>query len=97
MPQKKIKEIFLIKGLIIGFFGTIIGTLIAVILAFLQNNYKIIQVPEDIYFMNFIPIDIDVKQILMISLISLIASTLASYWPSSNSSRIPPSKALKYE
>ena len=97
MPQKKIKEIFLIKGLIIGFFGTFIGSLIAVILAFLQNNYKIIGVPEDIYFMNFIPIDIDFKQILMISLISLIVSSLVSYWPSIRSSKIPPAEALKYE
>ncbi|MBD31366.1 MAG: hypothetical protein CMG44_04160 [Candidatus Marinimicrobia bacterium] len=97
MPRRKIKEIFLIKGLIIGFFGTSIGSLIAVILAFLQNNYKIIGVPEDIYFMNFIPIDIDFKQILMISFISLIVSSLVSYWPSSRSSKIPPSEALKYE
>lgn len=97
MPRRKIKEIFLIKGLIIGFFGTFIGSLISVILAFLQNNYKIIGVPEDIYFMNFIPIDIDFKQILMISLISLIVSSLVSYWPSSRSSKIPPSEALKYE
>ena len=97
LPQKKIKEIFLIKGLIIGFFGTFIGSLIAVILAFLQNNYKIIGVPEDIYFMNFIPIDIDFKQILMISLISLIVSSLVSYWPSIRSSKIPPAEALKYE
>ena len=97
MPRKKIKEIFLIKGLIIGFFGTFIGSLIAVILAFLQNNYKIIGVPEDIYFMNFIPIDIDFKQILMISLISLIVSSLVSYWPSVRSSKIPPAEALKYE
>ena len=97
MPRKKIKEIFLIKGLIIGFFGTFIGSLIAVILAFLQNSYKIIGVPEDIYFMNFIPIDIDFKQILMISLISLIVSSLVSYWPSIRSSKIPPAEALKYE
>ena len=97
MPRRKIKEIFLIKGLIIGFFGTFIGSLIAVILAFLQNNYKIIGVPEDIYFMNFIPIDIDFKQILMISLISLIVSSLVSYWPSIRSSKIPPAEALKYE
>ena len=97
MPRKKIKKIFLIKGLIIGFFGTFIGSLIAVILAFLQNNYKIIGVPEDIYFMNFIPIDIDFIQILMISLISLIVSSLVSYWPSVRSSKIPPAEALKYE
>ena len=97
MPQRKIKEIFLIKGLIIGFMGAFFGSLFAAILAFIQNNYKIISVPEDIYFMDFIPIDIDLNQIILISIISLIISTLVSFWPSTSSSKILPSEALKYE
>ncbi|MEC9436759.1 MAG: FtsX-like permease family protein, partial [Candidatus Neomarinimicrobiota bacterium] len=97
MPQRKIKEIFLIKGLIIGFLGAFFGSFFAAALAFIQNNYKIISVPEDIYFMDFIPIDIDLNQIILISIISLIISTLVSFWPSTSSSKILPSEALKYE
>ena len=42
MPASKIKDIFLIKGLIIGFLGAVFGSLIAIFLATLQNNFKII-------------------------------------------------------
>ena len=42
-------------------------------------------------------LDIDLNQIILISIIALIISTLVSYWPSSSSSKILPSEALKYE
>jgi len=97
MPSSEIKDIFLIKGLIIGFLGTFFGSLIAISLATLQNNFKIIVVPEDIYFMNFIPIDINYFQILIISIATLIVSCIISYWPAMRSTKILPSQALKYE
>ena len=97
MPSSEIKDIFLIKGLIIGFLGTFFGSLIAISLATLQNNFKIIVVPEDIYFMNFIPIDINYFQILIISIATLIVSSIISYWPAMRSTKILPSQALKYE
>ena len=97
MPSSEIKDIFLIKGLIIGFLGTFFGSLIAISLATLQNNFKIIVVPEDIYFMNFIPIDINYFQILIISIATLIVSCIVSYWPAMRSTKILPSQALKYE
>ena len=97
MPSSKIKDIFLIKGLIIGSLGAILGSLIAVFLATMQNNFKIIGVPEDIYFMNFIPIDINYFQIITISIITLVVSCLISQWPAMRSMKIKPSQALKYE
>ena len=97
MPLSKIRDIFFIKGLIIGFLGSLFGSLIAITLAILQNNFKIIGVPEDIYFMNFIPIDINYFQVLVISIITLIVSSLVSIWPAMRSTKILPSQALKYE
>ena len=97
MPISQIKNIFFIKGLIIGFLGTILGSLISILLAVLQNNFKIIGVPEDIYFMNFIPIDINFLQILIISIITLLITSLVSFSTAVRSSKILPSQALKYE
>ena len=62
-----------------------------------QNNFKIIGVPEDIYFMNFIPIDINFIQILTISTMTLVITSFVSYSTSARSSKILPSQALKYE
>jgi len=93
----QLKIIFLFKGLIIGISGGAIGSAIALLIASLQNNFKLIRVPEDIYFMDFIPIDISILSIINILLFSIIFSILAALWPTLRASQIEPSEALRYE
>ena len=93
----QLKIIFLFKGLIIGISGGAIGSVIALLVASLQNNFKLIRVPEDIYFMDFIPIDISILSIINILLFSIIFSILAALWPTLRASQIEPSEALRYE
>ena len=97
LSKQKINQIFLIKGFIIGFAGSLIGSSFAVLIAFIQNNYKLIQVPEDIYFMDFIPLDVNFSNILIVSITVSIVCMLASLWPSLRAGKIEPSAALKYE
>ena len=92
-----IRQIFLIQGLIIGFFGTLFGIITALLLSTIQNRFKIIKVPEDVYFMDFVPVDIKLSQILLIFFIVIFTSALVSVWPSQRSTKISPSNALKYE
>ena len=93
----QLKIIFLFKGLIIGISGGAIGSVIALLIASLQNNFKLIRVPEDIYFMDFIPIDISILSIINILLFSIFSSILAALWPTLRASQIEPSEALRYE
>ena len=93
----QLKMIFLFKGLMIGISGGAIGSIIALLIASLQNNFKLIRVPEDIYFMDFIPIDISILSIINILLFSIIFSILAALWPTLRASQIEPSEALRYE
>ena len=65
LTKQKIYQVFLIKGLIIGLAGSLIGTFFALFVASIQNNYKLIQVPEDVYFMDFIPLDVNINNILI--------------------------------
>ena len=75
----------------------LIGSSFAFLIAFIQNNYKLIQVPEDIYFMDFIPLDVNFSNILIVSITVSIVCMLASLWPSLRAGKIEPSAALKYE
>ena len=93
----QLKIIFLFKGLIIGISGGAIGSVIALLIASLQNNFKLIRVPEDIYFMDFIPIDISILSIINILIFSIIFSIIAALWPTLRASQIEPSEALRYE
>ena len=97
LNKVRVNQIFLLKGLIIGIVGSLLGSLISVIIALLQNNFKIIKVPEDIYFMDFIPLDVNLFDIFIIFIIVSIASVLASSWPSFRAANINTARALKYE
>ena len=92
-----IKKVFLIKGLIIGVVGSLSGSALAVILSVMQNTFKWIKVPEDVYFMDFIPLDVNWMDIGIIILFALITSVLAALWPTIRVGQIAPATALKYE
>jgi len=97
LSKQKLNQIFLIKGLIIGLAGSLIGSSLAFLLALIQNTYKLIQVPEDVYFMDFIPLDVNFGNILIVSITVSLVCVFASLWPSLRAGKIEPSKALKYE
>ncbi|MEA1881686.1 MAG: ABC transporter permease [Candidatus Marinimicrobia bacterium] len=97
LSQGKLKQVFLTNGLIIGVAGATGGSLLAVVLAGLQNNFKLITVPEDVYFMDFIPMDVSFSDILSVMFIATVCAILAAVWPTARAGRIEPAEALKYE
>ena len=97
IDRSQLNKVFLLKGLLIGLLGGTIGSLIDLSIASLQINLKLVKVPEDIYFMDFIPIDINFSHILFISLLAIFFSIFAAIWPSIKIDKIKSSEALKYE
>ena len=59
--KNSIKKIFIYHGLIIGTIGTLTGILLAVIFSTLQNKFKFLSISESVYFMNYLPIYIEIK------------------------------------
>ena len=96
-PKKQINLIFLSKGAIIGVIGSLIGAFIALVLGFIQMKYHILSISEDIYFMDHLPISFNINNILMILLMGIISSLLASYWPAKIAANIEPADAMRYE
>ena len=58
------------QGLIIGSIGIFTGLFIAVLFIFIQNNFGLIPLPEDIYFISSLPMDIYLYDIFIILSIS---------------------------
>ena len=81
----------------IGLAGAIIGSFLALLLAWMQNNFKIITLPEDIYFMDFIPMDVSIFDVFSIVIISIVCAFFAAIWQTVRAERIEPADALRYE
>ena len=92
-----LRQLFLFYGFMIGLAGAIIGSFLALLLAWMQNNFKIITLPEDFYFMDFIPMDVSIFDVFSIAIISIVCAIFAAIWPTVRAERIEPADALRYE
>ncbi len=105
LSNRSIKKIFFLTGLTIGFFSTICGIILGVIFSlnieklriFLSTIFNFEIFPSDIYFLDKLPSEISVNSIIIIFLISLFISAIASYLPAIKISKMSTFRALRYE
>lgn len=97
LSEKSIKKIFLTNGLLSGLLGTLIGLLLGLLVCFLQINYKLYPLDPMKYIIDAIPIEIRISDIFAISLMALILSSMAAYFPAKRASRINIIESIKYE
>ena len=105
LSKKSIVKSFFLTGFIIGLTATIAGVILGVtfsiyieeIRQFLSSVFNLQIFPEDVYFLDEMPSEINAKSILSISLFSIVVTSLASLFPSFAVAKVEPIKALKYE
>ncbi len=103
--NKSITKIFFLVGFIIGtsatFFGIFLGVMFSLYIEkirfFLSDIFNISLFPEEIYFLNKMPSEIEPNSIFIISFCSIIITILVSIFPAIKASKLDPVKALKYE
>lgn len=95
--RKMIRWIFVLEGAIIGLAGALFGVVLSVILIWLQIQYQFVGIPEDVYFMDQVPMAVNAYIIIWVGVIGFLMSVLASLWPSVAARNVQPAKALQYE
>jgi lipoprotein-releasing system permease protein len=102
---RSIMRIFVLEGLIIGFFGTIAGVLGGLLVALnLEEIVSVIQhvtgfelFSKDVYYLDHFPSQVVPSDVLLISVTAVIISFIATLYPSWQASRMAPAEALRYE
>jgi lipoprotein-releasing system permease protein len=92
-----LRKIFLYEGFFVGCGGSLLGVALAVLLSWIQVRYQILAIPEEVYFMDHVPIQIDFSSILGVTGFGIVGALLASLWPTIRASRIQPAQSLRYE
>ena len=103
--NKSITKIFFLVGVIIGTSATIFGIFLGVMFSlyvenfrsFLSTVFNVSLFPEEIYFLNQMPSEINIISIFIISVCSILITILVSIFPAIKASKLDPVKALKYE
>ena len=105
LSNNSIKKSFFLTGFSIGFFASISGIILGIIFSynieklriFLSSVFNLEIFPPDIYFLEELPSEISFFSILIIFVLSLIVSAIASYIPAMTISKMKTFRALKYE
>jgi lipoprotein-releasing system permease protein len=102
---KTIMLIFMVQGTLIGFTGTLLGVIGGVLLALnvtgivnvLQNLLHTQLFSSSVYFLDYLPSQLDWSDLWHICAMALILSLLATIYPAWKASKIEPAEALRYE
>ena len=100
-----IMQIFIVQGALIGVIGMLLGVAggialavnIDVVVPFLERLLSIRFLSREVYYITELPSDLQRGDVIVIALVSLGLSLLATIYPSWRASRVNPAEALRYE
>jgi lipoprotein-releasing system permease protein len=103
-PQT-IMRIFMVQGLVNGLIGTVLGLIGGVslslvlpdLVAWVEKAFGLSLLPGDVYFINFLPSQLEMSDVINVGLSAFLMSLLATIYPSWRASRVRPAEALRYE
>lgn len=100
-----IMNIFIVQGGLVGVFGTLIGVVAGVVLAmnvtglvdWIEHVFHVQFLSSNVYFVNYLPSEIQWSDVIKISIASLILSLIATIYPAWRASKMDPVESLRYE
>jgi lipoprotein-releasing system permease protein len=94
---EQIRRIFVLQGLLIGVVGTVLGLILGYLIAWAGHHYRFIHLDSQVYSLDYLPFAPRVLDGVIVALVSLGVSLLATLYPSSSAAKVLPAEALRYE
>ncbi len=99
--RRSVRNIFLIKGCIIGGTGTMLGVAIGYGLCLLLQRYHFIKLP-DVFPVNTVPVRFSLGYFpgdffLLVAIVSIFICLLASIYPARQAAKLDPVEIIRYE
>lgn len=95
LPNPSISKIFVFQSIMLAFLGSSLGIIISYLFIFFQNKFHFIAISQNIYFVDYLPMDFNYLSSLYLILFSILFSAVFSFASVTNFIKINPIDILR--
>ncbi|MDO4756774.1 MAG: ABC transporter permease, partial [Parabacteroides sp.] len=77
--------------------GMVWGNVVGLLICFVQSYFGIVKLDSSIYYLDAVPIDVNLFSLVLLNIGTLVASMLMMLVPSYLITRIDPVKSIRFE
>ena len=94
---ESIRKIFGLQGFYVGVVGTIVGSILGLLVVYLQERYHLVALDTTIYIIPAMPVEVHALDILLIAVAAIGLCSLASRLPAKRAASLNPVEAIRWE
>ena len=95
--KSQVRNVFIAQGVLIGVIGTAIGLLLGYAISYAGGHYHVISLSPEVYSIDYVPFAPRLLDGLLVALVAVGVSFVATLYPSWSAGRTLPAEALRYE
>jgi lipoprotein-releasing system permease protein len=95
--RSQVRNVFMAQGLLIGVIGTAMGLILGYSIAYAGGHYHIISLSPEVYSIDYVPFAPRLMDGVLVTLVAVGVSFVATVYPSWSAARVLPAEALRYE
>jgi lipoprotein-releasing system permease protein len=95
--KRQVRRIFMYQGVLIGVVGTVIGLVLGYSISWAAGHYHLLSLSAEVYSIDYVPFAPRLWDALLVSLVAIGISFVATLYPSWSAARVLPAEALRYE
>ena len=95
--KAQVRMVFIAQGALIGVVGTAVGLVLGYVLSWMGGHYHAFSLAPEIYSIDYVPFAPRVMDGVLVAVVAVATSLVATIYPSWSAARILPAEALRYE